>query len=1088
MISGFLNLNYRDKDGNTALHISKSNTFIFELLKHGADFTLKNNEDKTPYELFIMHDNYESLHILCESSPKWLQANLYELIKLQITHSAYRCLENFENHYSDDFYYAITTHKDLLSQIVAKDDLKILSFILESYKFPITYFSFDPCPRKQIIKLIASFYSKEEIKDDLDGIPSEAKQILKSILDKTNTWMNHQHCVFKTPLHAAAEEDNVIAIQEFSTKCKTVDIEYYYNKVTPLFLAIKSGSSSSSALLVAFGASCLHKCMKTTPIHEAAKKNNHQLIRFMHEKTNPDINVLDDEGYTPLHCALSNGSEDAAFVLLELGADVKIITKNQNSVLHLAIKRNASNKLLHALIDQGADIETLDSNQFSPFLAALVWGYQYANIFLDIMTEASISHLKVESFNYEMIWNKPIIIPLLGGKLKKFFEQNCILLLSYSCQKCHIEVLLDTIFQLSQSKCTKKDLINLLKESIFAGNFVSASYLLKIEPDLIKAHDDEGNTPIHWIIEIGKKVSKQIFGLFNDVPEVLCEANNDKENGIHYAVRFNNDQIIETFAKNSSLNQKAINMKNKDGFTPLELANILRKIQYVKILSSVQHECVFHADKTNYKYLRHSIHKGFDGNFFSVNGLTLISHFIISLTDEQESLKCVKLLLKAGADPSIEDDMGFLPIHYAVRKQFNEVSKLLLDKGGILYYCDEAHYKEFMKLFVNDEERHFVDKLIDEHVVRANTINELRISETNYAAGLTAIMKMFHQIVGSCPRLANLLLCARSLLNISNSLVSRLDHVCKRVSPSSCIGSFLVEVAQLSEHLLTYTLTYRTERGVNDDPVLHWVTEFKEQTVEDILYTPLQRLTRYEEFVNRVLKHTSKDHSDFNDLTKAYVMWKSVAKKCNRQSSILETKPKYHSLVTRFIGIDNFPFNPSNQELIQFTQLAYVSDSLTPSRPTKSQFVYVFVFENMICIGWKLKDHVEIDLAFNANDVFFDFLRDQLVCIYTPIGSITLKFDDMINMPRLKNDLTFIDTSFYFDESKSNMIHCSYVSENDNVVKTNMLNIECKTQDEALARAKELLGLNLKRKSVLCNFEEMIQVFLLDSKDDSSPA
>lgn len=43
---------------------------------------------------------------------------------------------------------------------------------------------------------------------------------------------------------------------------------------------------------------------------------------------------------------------------------------------------------------------------------------------------------------------------------------------------------------------------------------------------------------------------------------------------------------------------------------------------------------------------------------------------------------CIKLLLKAGADPNTNGDMSFSPLHEAVRGGYFEVARLLLEAGA----------------------------------------------------------------------------------------------------------------------------------------------------------------------------------------------------------------------------------------------------------------------------------------------------------------------------------------------------------------------------------------------------------------------
>ena len=78
-----------------------------------------------------------------------------------------------------------------------------------------------------------------------------------------------------------------------------------------------------------------------------------------------NVNVTDDEGWTPLHAAARSGYRDIAELLLESGASLDVRNKNQETPLHVACY-NGKLDVSRFLIDRGSDMNSRDENGFIP--------------------------------------------------------------------------------------------------------------------------------------------------------------------------------------------------------------------------------------------------------------------------------------------------------------------------------------------------------------------------------------------------------------------------------------------------------------------------------------------------------------------------------------------------------------------------------------------------------------------------------------------------------------------------------------------------------------------------------------------------
>ncbi len=109
------------------------------------------------------------------------------------------------------------------------------------------------------------------------------------------------------------------------------------------------------------------------PIHKAAQCGKEQLLNFLLEYNSP-INKQNNRGFSPLHYAAQQGSETALRKLLEQRASRSLLTKNNNSALHVALlNRHAS--IAELLVDDTV-INVKNSDDDTPLILASCFGYR----------------------------------------------------------------------------------------------------------------------------------------------------------------------------------------------------------------------------------------------------------------------------------------------------------------------------------------------------------------------------------------------------------------------------------------------------------------------------------------------------------------------------------------------------------------------------------------------------------------------------------------------------------------------------------------------------------------------------------------
>ncbi|KAJ3077340.1 hypothetical protein HDU99_001198, partial [Rhizoclosmatium hyalinum] len=105
-------------------------------------------------------------------------------------------------------------------------------------------------------------------------------------------------------------------------------------------------------------------------IHDAVKDGNVELVnKLARQLGHGQVDVRDDDGWTPLHLAANNGCSEAVAILLSCGADANAGDKWKKTPLHLA----RTHSVIRLLLDNGANVNALNSFGCSPLHHAVLW-------------------------------------------------------------------------------------------------------------------------------------------------------------------------------------------------------------------------------------------------------------------------------------------------------------------------------------------------------------------------------------------------------------------------------------------------------------------------------------------------------------------------------------------------------------------------------------------------------------------------------------------------------------------------------------------------------------------------------------------
>jgi len=189
-----------------------------------------------------------------------------------------------------------------------------------------------------------------------------------------------------------------------------------------------------------------------------------------------------------------------------------------------------------------------------------------------------------------------------------------------------------------------------IHQAVKEGKFEVVKKMLEKEPDLVRAVDSEGITPLHLAAEHGRQ---QIVELLLEKGADVNAKSGFKRTPLHYAASSGHEGIVgRLMAKGAELNAL-------DSF----------------VLSSI----FMAAYNGHQKIVEMLLSSGIDLNTTEKNSVTLLHAAAMSGNAE-----LVKMLLAKGIDRNIRNSYGKTPLHFAASRGREAVVKLLIDRGSDL--------------------------------------------------------------------------------------------------------------------------------------------------------------------------------------------------------------------------------------------------------------------------------------------------------------------------------------------------------------------------------------------------------------------
>lgn len=412
-----------------------------------------------------------------------------------------------------------------------------------------------------------------------------------------------------------------------------------------------------------------------TPLHIAAENGllviMEQLITGLVERHCQFINRVDGRGSTALHLAVRSGSYDCCASLLNVkGINVNMRDLEGDAPIHTAVILFASEpsrergRILDSLIAaDGIDMSLLGAHQSTPLNVMIqnrMWEYvdkmlatnkdslQYADGFgdLPIHTVARCSDGDLDIVGKLVAMSPETVI--VQNKSGETAAQSA----SHS-GNTKVAAYLSDVMLLSAANSGRDDSLEL---ALRHSSDKSVSCL-----------DAYGDSPAHLAARNGhlSVIQSLIDSSAFDIEDISCRQNDGGDTPLHLAAAGGYDGIVESLLQSSpGAYHVAVEAKNSSGFAPVHLAakygreTVISKMIQAEYNMSLRPEVTVLTSKDS-------------------GGLTALHHAAIK---SHEHL--VYILLLRGSHANAKDENGKTPLHWAAAGSNQVVMRHLLECGG----------------------------------------------------------------------------------------------------------------------------------------------------------------------------------------------------------------------------------------------------------------------------------------------------------------------------------------------------------------------------------------------------------------------
>ncbi|NIP28611.1 MAG: hypothetical protein GWN67_28130 [Phycisphaerae bacterium] len=305
-------------------------------------------------------------------------------------------------------------------------------------------------------------------------------------------------------------------------------------------------------------------------LHKAAAQNNIKKIKLL-LSDGADVNLKDNDGYTPLFYAIWQRNVDMANLFISHRAEVNLFDETNSTPLHYAVW-SADMDMIKLLVEKGADINAGDRKDKTPLQYAI--GHMKGNL-VDLLLagETMYPTLHLSAAKGDLAGIKSFIEKGINIDEKDTIGWTPFL---WAASTGRINVCQFLISKGDNVNAKNQDGVTPLHVACLFGQKDVAKLLIRKNVD-INAKADEGFTPLHIAALRG---NEEIIKLLLDKEASVNEKNQDGETPLHLACGFENKTAVELIIEKGA----DVNVKDNEGSTPLHIAAIRGNEEIVEIL------------------------------------------------------------------------------------------------------------------------------------------------------------------------------------------------------------------------------------------------------------------------------------------------------------------------------------------------------------------------------------------------------------------------------------------------------------------------------------------------------------------------
>ncbi|XP_066522958.1 ankyrin-3 [Hoplias malabaricus] len=489
-----------------------------------------------------------------------------------------------------------------------------------------------------------------------------------------------------TPLYMAAQENHLDVVRFLLEHGASQSIATE-DGFTPLAVALQQGHDQVVSLLLE---NDTKGKVRLPALHIAARKDDTKSAALLLQNDhNADVeskmmvNRTTESGFTPLHIAAHYGNINVATLLLNRGAAVDFMARNDITPLHVAAKRGNGN-MVKLLLDRGAKIDAKTKDGLTPLHCGARSGHeQVVEMLLDrgapilSKTKNGLSPLHMATQGDHL----NCVQLLLQHDVPVDDVTNDYLTALHVAAHCgHYKVAKVLVDKKANPNAKALNGFTPLHIACKKNRVKVMELLLKHGASL-QAVTESGLTPIHVAAFMGhENIVKQLthHGASPNTTNVRGET------ALHMAARAGQAGVVKYLLQNGA----KVDIKAKDDQTALHISSRLGKTEIVELLLK-KGAWPSAATTSGYTPLHLAVREGHQEvatllleHGASLSAATKKGFTPLHVTAKYGQIEAAKLLLQKRAAPDTAGKTGLTPLHVAAHYDNQRVALLLLDHGA----------------------------------------------------------------------------------------------------------------------------------------------------------------------------------------------------------------------------------------------------------------------------------------------------------------------------------------------------------------------------------------------------------------------